>query len=67
VSFLDDTEHFDDGVVHDLGEKNGSNLKWDLSPQLASRAISLIRFRATFLTSQRELEWTFTPKAMVGE
>jgi lysophospholipase L1-like esterase len=67
VSFLDEKEHYDDGVLHELNEKSGTEIRWDLPADLADRQMTVIRFQATFISSNRELVWKFPPKATVGQ
>ena len=67
ATFLDATEHYDDGVLYELGEKSGTSIRWKLPPELSSRPISVIRFRTTFSNPNRELEWSFSSNGKVAE
>jgi lysophospholipase L1-like esterase len=66
VTFLDPVEGYDDGIPHDLGARNGAEITWTIPAELASRPMSLIRFRATFSKANSELTWSFSSPAASG-
>lgn len=67
LTFLDANEHYDDGIPHDLGEKQGTHLVWTIPPDLAHRPVSVVRYRAEFSGNDRKLVWKFPSKATVSE
>ena len=67
VTCLDENEHYDDGELHDLGEQRGAELVWTMPRKLATRPVSVIRFRAAFSTTNREMTWAFRTRVMEAE